>query len=108
MFIALLATLYLVALRISWDLLRNQLALAFLFVTLTLLQKEGDKQKHLVLASLTMSLVVLTNQIVAVVSLTIAVALTVHASLKKRNEGNMWLNTSFHTSRFDVHSRPLR
>ena len=83
LFTALLATLYFVALRISWDLLRSQLALAFLFVTLTLLRKEGDKQKHLVLASLTMSLVVLTNQLVAVVSLAITVALTVHALLKK-------------------------
>jgi hypothetical protein len=84
LFTALLATLYFVALRISWDMLRSQLALAFLFVTLTLLRKDGDKQKRLVLASLTMSLVVLTNQIVAVVTLAIAIALTVRALLKAR------------------------
>jgi len=36
----LLAILYFVGLGISWDLLRGQLALVFLFITLTLLQKE--------------------------------------------------------------------
>jgi len=87
LFTALLATLYFVALRISWDLLRNQLALAFLFITLTLLQKEGNKWRHCMIASFTMGLVVLTDQLVAVIMLAIATAITVHALLKKEKKG---------------------
>jgi len=82
LFTALLATLYFAALRISWDMLRNQLALTFLFITLTLLREEG-KWKRLMLASLTMSLVVLTNQLVAVVMLSIAFAMTLRSLLRK-------------------------
>lgn len=73
------------ALRISWDLLRNQLALAFLFITLTLLQKEGGKWKRMI-ASLTIILVVLTDQLVAVIMLAIATAITVYALLKKEKK----------------------
>lgn len=86
LFTSLLATLYFVALRTSWDLLRNQLALAFLFITLTMLQKEGDKWKRYMIASLTMVLVVLTNQLVAVIMLAIATAIAVHTLLKKEKK----------------------
>ena len=39
--VALFATLYFVALRVSWDMLRSELALIFLFATLIFLKKEG-------------------------------------------------------------------
>ena len=78
---ALLATLYFVAMRVSWDLLRNQLALALLFTALTLLQERDNTPKN-VAASLTMALVVLTNQLASVVMFAITAA-TIAATLLK-------------------------
>jgi hypothetical protein len=69
---ALIATLYFVALRISWDLLRNELALVFFFVVLTLIAKENlgkNSWKRFLLLSLAMLAVVLAHQLVAVVML---------------------------------------
>ncbi|MDH5266296.1 MAG: hypothetical protein OEW62_01305 [Candidatus Bathyarchaeota archaeon] len=64
-----LATLYFVALRISWDMLRNELGLILLFVFLILLHINliNDRWKHRFLLLPVMLLVVLSHQLVAVI-----------------------------------------
>jgi hypothetical protein len=69
---ALIGTVYFVALRISWDLLREQLALIFLFVVLTLLALSKSRSfswKRYIAFSIAMLAVILSNQLVAVVML---------------------------------------
>ena len=83
---ALLSTVYFVALRISWDLLRNELALIFFFVVLTLLstgQHSVCSWKRYVLLSLTMMAVVLAHQLVSVIMLGVVVFTIVHKLLRK-------------------------
>jgi hypothetical protein len=64
---ALLGTVYFVALRVSWDMLRNELGLIFLFVVLTLLtDRKNSSWKRYVLLSLAMMAVVLSHQLVSV------------------------------------------
>jgi len=82
LFTALLATLYFVALRVSWDLLRNELGLALLFITLTLLHRSDNNLSRYVLSSLTMILMVLANQYVTVTMLLIVAAMVTHALFK--------------------------
>jgi hypothetical protein len=67
------ATLYFVGLRISWDMLRSELGLIFLFLFLTLLHEDLDKKswKHFGLLSLMMALVVLSHQLVGMVMLAV-------------------------------------
>jgi hypothetical protein len=83
---ALVGTVYFVALRISWDLLRNELALIFFFLLLALL---GTKQsmayswKHYVLLSLSAMAVVLAHQLVAVVMLGVLIFTIVQKLLQK-------------------------
>jgi hypothetical protein len=84
LFTTLLATLYFVALRISWDLLRVELGLALLFITLTLLQKNRIRWKHYTLLSLTMILVVLAHQFVTIIMLFI-IAIMVMSMLLDKN-----------------------
>lgn len=76
---ALLATIYFVSLRISWDMLRNELALVLFFVALTLINTKSNlnPRKRYLLLSLVMSLVVLSHQLVSalmfsIIGLTIA------------------------------------
>ena len=65
---ALLGTVYFVALRVSWDMLRNELGLIFLFVVLTLLtDRRNSSWKRYVLLSLAMMAVVLSHQLVSVI-----------------------------------------
>ncbi len=71
---ALVGTLYFVALRVSWDAFREELALIFFFVVLMLLvTKAGDSGKfswkRYVAFSLALAAVVLSNQVVAVLVL---------------------------------------
>src|SRR5665647_690142 len=69
---ALLGTLYFVALRVSWDSLRNMLGLVFFFVVLMLFslsEREGYSKKRYVLLSLSMVAVVLSHQLVSVIML---------------------------------------
>jgi len=67
---ALLGTLYFLALRISWDMLRNELGLIFLFIALTLLtSKKSGSWKNYVLLSILMLAVVLSHQLVSVIML---------------------------------------
>jgi hypothetical protein len=82
----LLATLYFVALRVSWDMLRNQLGLIFLFLTLmlsALVLKGGPaKWKRYILLSLSAVLTVLSHQLTAVLLIIAFAALIVHFMLK--------------------------
>jgi hypothetical protein len=67
-FVALLGTVYFVALRASWDQLREELGLVFFFVVLMLLiinQKDSSWKRYVVL-SLAMMAVVLSHQLVSV------------------------------------------
>ena len=74
--VALLATLYFVGLRVSWDMLKNELGLVFLFVALILLQDGKKFWKHYGLLSLAMSLLVLAHPFVAVIMFVI-IAITI-------------------------------
>ena len=81
---ALLGTIYFVALRISWDMLRNELGLIFLFVALTFLSqlKTGSWKQYFVL-SLAMIAVVLSHQLVAVILLGVVIFTVFHGLLQK-------------------------
>jgi len=72
-FVALLGTVYFVALRASWDQLREELGLVFFFVVLTLLMllinRKDSSWKRYVVLSLAMMAVVLSHQLVAVLML---------------------------------------
>jgi hypothetical protein len=63
----LFATLYFVALRISWDMLRSELALIFMFVTLMFIDKNGKPLRNILFLSLAMIAVVFTHQLVAII-----------------------------------------
>ena len=66
-FVALLGTVYFVALRASWDQLREELGLVFFFVVLMLLINRKDRSwKRSVVLSLAMLAVVLSHQLVSV------------------------------------------
>ena len=85
--VAFLATLYFVALRISWDLLRNELGLTFLFTSLILLNKLDNEKKHYIFASLAMAAVSLTHILVAAIMFAIVATMFMQKWLtKKRNE----------------------
>jgi len=83
LFATLLVTLYFVALRVSWDLLRNELALIFLFVTLTMLHKGWNDWKSYVLLSLAMILVTLSHELVTVIMFVVVAAVVLRFLLKK-------------------------
>ena len=84
--VALVATAYFVALRISWDLLRNELALVLLFAVLTLLTLE-DKGKHswkrFLLLSFATAAVVLAHQLVAVILVGLVAFTVIHKFIRK-------------------------
>ncbi len=66
-FVALLGTVYFVALRASWDQLREELGLVFFFMVLMLLINPKDRSwKSYVVLSLAMVTVVLSHQLVSV------------------------------------------
>ncbi|MGA3058973.1 MAG: hypothetical protein ABSD92_01245 [Candidatus Bathyarchaeia archaeon] len=69
-FVALLGTLYFVALRTSWDQLREELGLVFFFVALTLLMllinRKDSSWKRYVVLSFAMMAVVLSHQLISV------------------------------------------
>jgi hypothetical protein len=80
----LFATLYFVALRISWDMLRTELALIFFFVALILIEKDDKPLRNGMLLSLAMLSVVFAHQLVAVVMLFIVLATVVRWFLDRR------------------------
>ena len=69
--VVLFATLYFTALRVSWDMLRSELGLIFLFATLILLKKDGSPLRNGLLLSLAMLSVVFAHQLVAVIMFSI-------------------------------------
>jgi hypothetical protein len=82
--VVLFATLYFVALRVSWDMLRSELALIFLFATLIFLKKDGSPFKNGVLLSLAMLSVVFAHQLVAVVMFAVVLATVIRLFLDKK------------------------
>ncbi|MCW4047212.1 MAG: hypothetical protein NWE99_06585 [Candidatus Bathyarchaeota archaeon] len=80
----LFATLYFVALRASWDMLRVELGLIFLFATLILLKKEGDTFKNGALLSLATLSVVFAHQLIAVIMFAIIIATVLRSYLDKK------------------------
>ena len=82
--VGILSTLYFVALRISWDMFRSELALVFLFLALILLQKMNFRLRNGLLLSLAMVLVVLTHQLVAVIMFAIIAATAISLALKNK------------------------
>jgi len=82
--VVLFATLYFVALRVSWDMLRSELALVFLFVTLIFLKKDGSPFKNGVLLSLAMLSVVFAHQLIAVIMFAIVIATIMRLFLDKK------------------------
>ncbi|MGD8505189.1 MAG: hypothetical protein PVF15_00815 [Candidatus Bathyarchaeota archaeon] len=81
---ALVGTLYFVALRISWDMLRNELGLIFLFIVLAFLQGNVSHRKHSVFLSLAMLSVVLAHPLVAIVMFAIVAATIIHLLLDRK------------------------
>jgi hypothetical protein len=87
LFPALVGTLYFVALRISWDALREELAILFLFLLLTAVAQitAGKNSKRIYLfLSLAFSAVVLSNQVVAVLALGITLLTVIYLLLRRR------------------------
>ncbi len=66
LFVAILGTVYFVALRASWDQLREEIGLVFLFLVLTLLITRKDSWKRYSVLFLAVFAVVLAHQLVAV------------------------------------------
>lgn len=86
LFVALLGALYFVALRISWDALREELAVGFLFLALTaasLIVAGRAPRKNIVFLSLALVAVILANQVVAVLALGIIVLSIIYLLFKK-------------------------
>ena len=79
------ATLYFVALRISWDMLRSELALIFLFLALILIQKKPLALRNAALLSLLMVLVVFTHQLVTIIMFAIVIATFIRRGFDKEN-----------------------
>ena len=82
--VVLFSTLYFVALRVSWDMLRSELALVFLFVTLIFLVRDESPRKNGMLLSLAMLSVVLAEQLVAVIMFAIVLVTAAHLWLNKK------------------------
>jgi hypothetical protein len=86
LFASLLATLYFVGLRISWDMLRSELGLIFLFIFLIVLQRcsPNSNGNWFVVLSFATVLVVLTHQLVSVIMFVIIFAVVLR-ELVERN-----------------------
>jgi hypothetical protein len=86
-FVALLGTVYFVALRASWDQLREELGLVLLFVVLTLIMllinRKGSSWKRYVALSLAMMAVVLSHQLVAVLMFGAIIGSVVYSLFRK-------------------------
>ncbi len=82
--LALMSTLYFVALRISWDMFRSELALIFLFLTLIFLKKNGNTLRNGILLSLMMALTVISHQLIAIIMFVIIIATIASFSFKKK------------------------
>jgi hypothetical protein len=84
-FVALLGSIYFVALRASWDQLREELGLIFFFVVLMLLVRKKDRSlKNNVILSFLMMCVVLSHQLVSVLMIGVIVFTLAH-NLKRKD-----------------------
>ncbi|MEM3377944.1 MAG: hypothetical protein QW674_03230 [Candidatus Bathyarchaeia archaeon] len=83
--VSLIATLYFVGLRISWDMLRSELGLIFLFVFLVMLQRYASSFSWRRFSALLFFgvLVVLAHQLVSVVMFVIVFAMVLERRLKR-------------------------
>jgi hypothetical protein len=89
-FVAILGTVYFVALRASWDQLREELGLVFFFIVLTLLiNPKGKSWKSGVVLSLAMLTVVLSHQLVSVLMFGVIVFAIVHNLFRKDFESSI-------------------
>jgi hypothetical protein len=84
-FIAFLGTVYFVALRASWNQLREELGLVFLFVVFILLlcNRKNNSLRHYLLLSLGIIAVVLSHQLVSVRCFGVILVTVVNCSLRK-------------------------
>ena len=82
--VTLFATLYIVALRVSWDMLRTELGLIFLFTTLLLLEKRDSSRKNWVLLTLAMLSVVFAHQLVSVIMFSIVLFTILALSIERK------------------------
>jgi len=84
-FVALLGTVYFVALRASWDQLREELGLIFFFLVLMLLlnNRKEVSWKNYVILSLTMMAVVLSHQLVSVLMFGVIIVTAAYSLLHK-------------------------
>ena len=83
-FVAVLGTVYFVALRASWDQLREELGLVLFFIVLMLLvDRKTNSPKHYVLLSLAMMLAVLSHQLVAVLMLGVIIFTVAYNLVRK-------------------------
>jgi hypothetical protein len=88
LFVALLGTIYFVALRASWDQLREELGLIFFFIVLMLLINPKDSsRKHFAILSLAMVGVVLSHQLVSVLMFGVIIFTVVNNLFRKKNIG---------------------
>jgi hypothetical protein len=92
---ALLGTLYFVSLRVSWDMLRNELGLIFFFIFLTTLTNtKNNSWKRYLLLSLTMMAVVLSHQLVSVIMLGCTLFTIVYRIIRKEKAGLIKLSVA--------------
>jgi hypothetical protein len=82
--VAIFSTLYFVALRISWDMLRMELGLIFLFVVMIYLKRNDRSIRNSILLSLIMVLVVFSHQLVALIMFSIIIATTLVSYFNKK------------------------
>jgi hypothetical protein len=82
--VVLFATLYFVALRVSWDMLRTEIGLIFLFVTLIFLKKNVSSLINGMLLSLVMLLVVFAHPLVALIMFVVVLATLVHLGFDRQ------------------------
>ena len=91
-FVALLGTTYFVALRASWDQLREELGLVFLFIVLMLLINRKDKSwKRNVILSLLMMVVVLSHELVSVIMFGVIISTVAYSLFRKDFKGSVTL-----------------
>lgn len=84
--VGLVGALYFVALRISWDALREELAISFLFLALTavaLITAGKASKKNYLFLSLALIAVILANQVVAALAMGIMLFTVIYMLLKK-------------------------
>lgn len=83
--VALIGTVYFVALRISWDMLRNEVGLILFFAALTIIATLNNSSwKRIVPLSIIMLLVVLSHQLVAVIMLGIIIFTAFYDTFRRK------------------------